>query len=100
FPVKIRRKKNNDSSVLSKVSAVAQGYFLDDYLRQFVFKEFRRAPLINRSAVDHCVKPFLWLTECCPRRQVSVAWSKVCLCCFAKSYAVELRSWNQLMNLR
>lgn len=39
----------NDSSVLSKVSAVAQGYFLDDYLKQFVFKEFRRAPLINRS---------------------------------------------------
>lgn len=31
----------NDSSVLSKVSAVAQGYFLDDYLKQFVFNEFR-----------------------------------------------------------
>jgi hypothetical protein len=34
---------------MTAVSAVAQGYFLDDYLKQFVFKEFRRAPLINRS---------------------------------------------------
>uniref|UniRef100_A0A673XXR8 Leucine carboxyl methyltransferase 1 homolog n=1 Tax=Salmo trutta TaxID=8032 RepID=A0A673XXR8_SALTR len=57
----------NDSSVLSKVSAVAQGYFLDDYLKQFVFNESYYA---RWRAVDHCVKQFLWLTESCPRRQV------------------------------
>ncbi|CAB1347016.1 unnamed protein product [Coregonus sp. 'balchen'] len=67
----------NDSGVLSKVSAVAQGYFLVGS------KGSRRAPLINRSgllwgyyvrwrAVDHCVKQFLQVTESCPRRQV---WS-------------------------
>ncbi|KAL0963953.1 hypothetical protein UPYG_G00315730 [Umbra pygmaea] len=66
----------NDSSVLSKVSAAAHGYFQDDYLKQFVCKVSRRAPLINRGyyvrwkAVDYCVKQFLRVTESCPRRQV------------------------------
>ncbi|KAG5851677.1 hypothetical protein ANANG_G00054190 [Anguilla anguilla] len=66
----------NDSSVVSKVSAAAQGYFLDDFLKSFVCKVSRRAPLINRGyyvrwkAVDHCVKQFLRVTEDCPRRQV------------------------------
>uniref|UniRef100_A0A3P8ZJF8 tRNA wybutosine-synthesizing protein 4 n=1 Tax=Esox lucius TaxID=8010 RepID=A0A3P8ZJF8_ESOLU len=66
----------NDSSVLSKVSAATQGYFLDDYLKHFVCKVYRRAPLINRGyyvrwkAIDHCVKQFLRVTESCPRRQV------------------------------
>ncbi|XP_064185695.1 tRNA wybutosine-synthesizing protein 4 [Anguilla rostrata] len=66
----------NDSSVVSKVSAAAQGYFLDDFLQSFVCKVSRRAPLINRGyyvrwkAVDHCVKQFLRVTEDCPRRQV------------------------------
>lgn len=40
----------NDSSVVSKVSAAAQGYFQDVFLQHFVCKVTRRAPLINRSA--------------------------------------------------
>uniref|UniRef100_A0A7N6B3Z6 tRNA wybutosine-synthesizing protein 4 n=1 Tax=Anabas testudineus TaxID=64144 RepID=A0A7N6B3Z6_ANATE len=66
----------NDSSVVSKVSAAAQGYFQDDFLQHFVCKVARRAPLINRGyyvrwrAVDHCVRRFLHITENCPRRQI------------------------------
>ncbi|XP_072542727.1 tRNA wybutosine-synthesizing protein 4 [Salminus brasiliensis] len=66
----------NDSSVVSKVSAAAQGYFQDDLLRHFVCKVSRRAPLINRGyyirwqAVDHCVKRFLKVTENCAGRQI------------------------------
>ncbi|XP_005746375.1 tRNA wybutosine-synthesizing protein 4 [Pundamilia nyererei] len=67
----------NDSSVVSKVSAAAQGYFNDVFLQHFVCKVARRAPLINRGyyvrwkAVDHCVRKFLQITEKCPKRQVS-----------------------------
>ncbi|KAM7407026.1 hypothetical protein PAMA_002980 [Pampus argenteus] len=66
----------NDSSVVSKVSAAAQGYFQDVFLQHFVCKVARRAPLINRGyyvrwrAVDHCVKRFLQITENCPVRQI------------------------------
>ncbi|XP_051566377.1 tRNA wybutosine-synthesizing protein 4 [Myxocyprinus asiaticus] len=66
----------NDSSVVSKVSAAAQGYFHDDFLKHFVCKVSRRAPLINRGyyvrwkAVDHCVKQFLHVTKSCLRRQI------------------------------
>ncbi|KAK3568902.1 hypothetical protein QTP86_019557 [Hemibagrus guttatus] len=66
----------NDSSVVSKMSAAAQGYFHDDFLRHFVGKASRRAPLINRGyyvrwkAVDHCVKQFLCATDACDRRQI------------------------------
>ncbi|XP_072301080.1 tRNA wybutosine-synthesizing protein 4 [Eucyclogobius newberryi] len=66
----------NDSSVVSKVSAAAQGYFQDVYLQHFVCKESRRAPLINRGyyvrwrAVDHCVRRFLEKTSNCPKRQI------------------------------
>ncbi|XP_041663332.1 tRNA wybutosine-synthesizing protein 4 isoform X2 [Cheilinus undulatus] len=66
----------NDSSVVSKVSAAAQGYFKDEIIQHFVCKVARRAPLINRGyyvrwrAVDHCVKRFLHITENCPKRQV------------------------------
>ncbi|XP_030643412.1 tRNA wybutosine-synthesizing protein 4 [Chanos chanos] len=66
----------NDSSVVSKVSAAAQGYFKDDFLKHFVCKVTRRAPLINRGyyvrwkAVDHCVKQFLVNTKSCIRRQI------------------------------
>ncbi|CAJ1078943.1 tRNA wybutosine-synthesizing protein 4 isoform X1 [Xyrichtys novacula] len=66
----------NDSSVVSKVSAAAQGYFKDDFLQHFVCKVARRAPLINRGyyvrwrAVDHCVRRFLHVTENCPKRQI------------------------------
>ncbi|XP_066542635.1 tRNA wybutosine-synthesizing protein 4 [Hoplias malabaricus] len=66
----------NDSSVVSKLSAAAQGYFQDDLLQHFVCKASRRAPLINRGyyirwkAVDHCVKLFLRVTESCARRQI------------------------------
>ncbi|KAK2840324.1 hypothetical protein Q5P01_014064 [Channa striata] len=66
----------NDSSVVSKVSAAAQGYFRDASLQHFVCKVARRAPLINRGyyvrwrAVDHCVSRFLHITETCPKRQI------------------------------
>ncbi|KAI2660658.1 tRNA wybutosine-synthesizing protein 4 [Labeo rohita] len=66
----------NDSSVVSKVSAAAQGYFHDDFLKHFVCKVSRRAPLINRGyyvrwkAVDHCVKQFFHATISCSRRQI------------------------------
>uniref|UniRef100_A0A3B3ZUT4 Uncharacterized protein n=1 Tax=Periophthalmus magnuspinnatus TaxID=409849 RepID=A0A3B3ZUT4_9GOBI len=66
----------NDSSVVSKVSAAAQGYFEDVYLQHFVCKVARRAPLINRGyyvrwrAVDHCVRRFLEKTSNCPKRQI------------------------------
>ncbi|XP_059199036.1 tRNA wybutosine-synthesizing protein 4 [Centropristis striata] len=66
----------NDSSVVSKVSAAAQGYFHDVFLQHFVCKAARRAPLINRGyyvrwrAVDSCLKKFLHITENCPKRQI------------------------------
>uniref|UniRef100_A0A665VXN7 tRNA wybutosine-synthesizing protein 4 n=1 Tax=Echeneis naucrates TaxID=173247 RepID=A0A665VXN7_ECHNA len=66
----------NDSSVVSKLSAAAQGYFHDAFLQHFVCKVSRRAPLINRGyyvrwrAVDHCVRRFLQITESCCRRQI------------------------------
>ncbi|KAG7463300.1 tRNA wybutosine-synthesizing protein 4 [Solea senegalensis] len=66
----------NDSSVVSKVSAAARGYFHDHFIQHFVCKVSRRAPLINRGyyvrwrAVDHCVRRFLHVTENCPQRQI------------------------------
>lgn len=66
----------NDSSVVSKVSAAAQGYFQDVYLQHFVCKVARRAPLINRGyyvrwkAVDHCLRRFLEITAHCPKIQI------------------------------
>ncbi|MEQ2216102.1 hypothetical protein XENOCAPTIV_010725, partial [Xenoophorus captivus] len=39
----------NDSSVVSKASAAAQGYFRDPFIQHFLCKVARRAPLINRS---------------------------------------------------
>ena len=39
----------NDSSVVSKCSMCAAGYFQDDFLRHFVAKQSRRAPLIHRG---------------------------------------------------
>lgn len=66
----------NDSSVVSKVSAAAQGYFQDVYLQHFVCKVARRAPLINRGyyvrwrAMDHCIRKFLEITKDCPKRQI------------------------------
>uniref|UniRef100_A0AAV2K2B5 tRNA wybutosine-synthesizing protein 4 n=1 Tax=Knipowitschia caucasica TaxID=637954 RepID=A0AAV2K2B5_KNICA len=66
----------NDSSVVSKVSAAAQGYFQDMYQQHFVCKVSRRAPLINRGyyvrwkAVDHCIKRFIDVTSNIPKRQI------------------------------
>ncbi|XP_077072010.1 tRNA wybutosine-synthesizing protein 4 [Siphateles boraxobius] len=66
----------NDSSVVSKVSAAAQGYFHDDFLKHFVCKVSRRAPLINRGyyvrwkAVDHCMNQFFHATNSSSRRQI------------------------------
>ncbi|XP_047457740.1 tRNA wybutosine-synthesizing protein 4 isoform X2 [Mugil cephalus] len=69
-------QRTNDSSVVSKASAAAQGYFKDDFLQHFVCKVSRRAPLINRGyfirwrAVEHCVRKFLQVTAKCPKRQI------------------------------
>ena len=40
----------NDSSILSKVSMTKLGYFDDLFLREFVDKDVRRSPSINRFA--------------------------------------------------
>lgn len=50
----------NDSSVVSKVSAAAQGYFKDAFLQHFVCKVARRAPLINRSVETLFFVLHLW----------------------------------------
>ncbi|XP_038154393.1 tRNA wybutosine-synthesizing protein 4 [Cyprinodon tularosa] len=66
----------NDSSVVSKASAAAQGYFSDAFIQHFVCKVGRRAPLINRGyyvrwkALDHCVRRFLHVTADRPKKQV------------------------------
>ncbi|XP_061698638.1 tRNA wybutosine-synthesizing protein 4 [Syngnathoides biaculeatus] len=66
----------NDSSVVSKASAAAQGYFHDCFLKHFVYKVARRAPLINRGyyvrwrAVEHCLQTFLQVTQHCAKRQI------------------------------
>ncbi|XP_071803609.1 tRNA wybutosine-synthesizing protein 4-like [Asterias amurensis] len=60
-----RVQGTNDSSIVSKCSITAQGYFQDEYLRLFVSKTARRSPLINRGyyirarAVDDYLKQFL-----------------------------------------
>ncbi len=42
----------NDSSILSKVSMVKLGYFDDLFLREFVDKDVRRSPSINRFEIE------------------------------------------------
>ncbi|PIK39564.1 putative tRNA wybutosine-synthesizing protein 4 [Apostichopus japonicus] len=55
----------NDSSIVSKCAITMQGYFHDDYLRHFVARQTRRAPLINRGyyvrakAIDGALRHFL-----------------------------------------
>nr|XP_034333816.1 tRNA wybutosine-synthesizing protein 4 [Crassostrea gigas] len=55
----------NDSSIVSKCSMAAVGYFSDPYLHCFVSKTTRRSPLIHRGyyirakAVDFFLKKFL-----------------------------------------
>ncbi|KAK3108722.1 hypothetical protein FSP39_014162 [Pinctada imbricata] len=55
----------NDSSIVSKCSMAQLGYFKDEYLREFVSKLTRRAPLIHRGyyirakAIDHILRKFL-----------------------------------------
>ncbi|CAI8034654.1 hypothetical protein GBAR_LOCUS19488 [Geodia barretti] len=40
-------ESTNDSSTISKLSACDAGYFADRYLKYFVERTSRRAPLIN-----------------------------------------------------
>ncbi|KAL3831855.1 hypothetical protein ACJMK2_023552 [Sinanodonta woodiana] len=55
----------NDSSIVSKCSMAATGYFQDDYLQYFVTKVTRRSPLIHRGyyirarTMDYIMKKFL-----------------------------------------
>ncbi|XP_059822995.1 tRNA wybutosine-synthesizing protein 4 isoform X1 [Hypanus sabinus] len=66
----------NDSSIVSKYSMVNLGYFTDVFLKGFVHKTNRRAPLINRGyyvrakAVDYSVRCFLKHTKDYPYRQI------------------------------
>uniref|UniRef100_UPI00358E4E08 tRNA wybutosine-synthesizing protein 4 isoform X2 n=1 Tax=Myxine glutinosa TaxID=7769 RepID=UPI00358E4E08 len=66
----------NDSSVLSKASMAALGYFPDNFVQYFAGKACRRAPLINRGyyvrskAVDTVIRSFLAITEDKSLRQV------------------------------
>ncbi|KAI5689357.1 Leucine carboxyl methyltransferase [Leishmania braziliensis] len=47
--VDVQVQQTNDDSVVSKRSAVTQGYIRDKFLRHFVKKPSRRSPLINRG---------------------------------------------------
>ncbi|XP_072179153.1 tRNA wybutosine-synthesizing protein 4-like [Diadema setosum] len=55
----------NDSSIVSKCSVASLGYFQDVFLKHFVSKATRRAPLINRGyfirakAIDDSLHKFL-----------------------------------------
>lgn len=55
----------NDSSIVSKCSMAAAGYFDDPFLKEFVSKTAKRSPLINRgyyiraTAIDFLLKKFL-----------------------------------------
>eukprot|EP00731_Ephydatia_muelleri_P013648 Em0007g958a len=65
----------NDSSIASKLSMVNAGYFCDPYLKFFVTKSPRRAPIINRGyyvrvkAVDHLLRAFL---QCFSKQHMQV----------------------------
>ena len=48
----IQVQGTNDSSILSKVSMVKLGYFEDLFLREFVDKDVRRSPSINRFEIQ------------------------------------------------
>ncbi|XP_038644930.1 tRNA wybutosine-synthesizing protein 4 isoform X3 [Scyliorhinus canicula] len=66
----------NDSSIVSKCSMVNLGYFNDVFLKGFVNKTTRRAPLINRGyyvrakAVDYSLRCFLQQTASYSQRQI------------------------------
>ncbi|XP_078407905.1 tRNA wybutosine-synthesizing protein 4 [Cetorhinus maximus] len=66
----------NDSSIVSKCSMVSLGYFNDGFLKGFVNKATRRAPLINRGycvrakAVDYSLRCFLQQTASYSQRQI------------------------------
>ncbi|XP_007898284.2 tRNA wybutosine-synthesizing protein 4 [Callorhinchus milii] len=66
----------NDNSIVSKCSMASLGYFSDDFLKRFVNKTTRRAPLINRGyyvrakAVDYVLRCFLKKTVSHSRRQI------------------------------
>ncbi|XP_060684014.1 tRNA wybutosine-synthesizing protein 4 isoform X2 [Hemiscyllium ocellatum] len=66
----------NDSSIVSKCSMASLGYFNDCFLKGFVNKTTRRAPLINRGyyvrakAVDYSLHCFLQHTASYSQRQI------------------------------
>ncbi|XP_043548926.1 tRNA wybutosine-synthesizing protein 4 isoform X3 [Chiloscyllium plagiosum] len=66
----------NDSSIVSKCSMASLGYFNDCFLKGFVNKTTRRAPLINRGyyvrakAVDYSLHRFLQHTASYSQRQI------------------------------
>ncbi|XP_076464646.1 tRNA wybutosine-synthesizing protein 4-like [Babylonia areolata] len=68
----------NDNSIVSKCSMSAAGYFSDDFLRHFVAKTTRRAPLINRGyflravCIDQVLRQFLTKHHGCKKQIVSL----------------------------
>ncbi|XP_062504924.1 tRNA wybutosine-synthesizing protein 4-like [Corticium candelabrum] len=66
----------NDSSSVSKMSAVARNYWTDPFLRYFIRKTSRRAPLINRGyyirlkAVEYAVSRFISEVSSSPAWQI------------------------------
>ncbi|KAH9520200.1 Leucine carboxyl methyltransferase 2 [Bulinus truncatus] len=87
----------NDSSIVSKCSTSACGYFIDPYLPFFVSKQSRRAPLIHRGyyiravAFDRILKNFLELYKESKKQIVSLG------CGFDSSY-FRLKSSHLLEN--
>ncbi|KAL8560391.1 hypothetical protein ACOMHN_006122 [Nucella lapillus] len=68
----------NDNSIVSKCSMSAAGYYSDSFLKQFVAKTTRRAPLINRGyyvravSIDQVLKQFLAKYQGCKKQIVSL----------------------------
>lgn len=65
FHIFLQVQGTNDSSIVSKCAVSTLGYFHDDYLKHFVARQTRRAPLINRGyyvrakAIDGALRCFL-----------------------------------------
>ena len=51
----------NDNSIVSKCSMSAAGYFHDPFLKRFVAKNAKRAPLINRFVTSVLL---IWSSHC------------------------------------
>ncbi|GFO34240.1 tRNA wybutosine-synthesizing protein 4 [Plakobranchus ocellatus] len=68
----------NDSSIVSKWSTAACGYFDDAFLQYFISKQSRRAPLIHRgyyiraAAFERIIKKFFQIFKNTPKQIISL----------------------------